>query len=129
MQKVVGSSPIIRSNESPGNGAFLLPDVARYLAGQGESQVPVRFGTPQRTRNESAATASPRLVTIRRMTVDDILAADMDATDTVDRALDALNDLERRDLNELYESRALLRLITAQGALHNAEVAIARVCR
>jgi hypothetical protein len=24
MQKVVGSSPIIRSNEAPGNGGFLL---------------------------------------------------------------------------------------------------------
>jgi len=28
MQKVVGSNPIIRSSESPGNGAFLLPEKA-----------------------------------------------------------------------------------------------------
>ena len=44
MQKVVGSSPIIRSKESPGNGAFFFVAEARA---QGRNVFVVRFESGQ----------------------------------------------------------------------------------
>lgn len=64
---------------------------------------------------------------MRAMTTDEILAAVVDATDTVGRALDAVNALDRREHADLYESRALLPLLDAHGALQAAELAIAPV--